>query len=284
MNPHKTILQRPKVKPVVIIGMHRSGTSFLSRALSQCGLFLGDDMQGNDESVLFMLTNNNIFTHCYATWNRPFSTHLALQNEQVINSMGQSAVEFLESNSRSYLGSKAIKNFSGISFPWGWKDPRNTFTLPVWNRVFPGLKIIHIVRHGVDVANSLYQRDTAGNNTQQEYWPALSVKKDSSGLYHARSSRTLEQAFMLWEEYVEKAAEQVAAHGRNAIQLKYEDLLQDPGPSLDRVLDFCGLADSPPPPELLGTINTGRAYSYRQHPELVEFADQWKDTLARFGY
>ena len=89
---------------------------------------------------------------------------------------------------------------------------------------------------------------------------------------------------MLWEEYVEKATQQVASYGSNALQLKYEDLLQDPVDNLDRILDFCGLAGNPVPSELLNTINTSRSYSYKKHPELVEFADHWKDTLARFGY
>ncbi len=63
---------------------------------------------------------------------------------------------------------------------------------------------------------------------------------------------------------MEKATQQVVAHGSNAIQLKYEDLLQDPGPSLDRILDFCGLAGSPISSELLGTIAAGHG---RAKPE-----------------
>lgn len=268
--------------------MHRSGTSLLAKTLSQCGLFLGDDMQGNNESVLFMLANNNIFTHCYATWNRPFSIHLALQNEQITNSLAHSAVEFLSSYSTKYIGSgvtSSIREFADINFPWGWKDPRNTFTLPVWNRIFPGMKIIHIIRHGVDVANSLYQRDTISHHKMaQEYWPALDTKKDRQGLYHARSSRSLEQALMLWEEYVEKATQQVAVYGRNAMQLKYEDLLHEPELYMEKILGFCGLTGNSAPRDILNTFNSSRVYSYKQHPELVEFTGRWRDTLARFGY
>jgi len=280
-----TDFQRPKVAPVVIIGMHRSGTSFLARVLDRCGLYLGADTQGDHESVLFMQANNHIFTSCHAIWNRPFSIHLALQNDQSCHALAQSAAGFLDAYGARYLAGGGVKKFAGIDFPWGWKDPRNTFTLPVWKQMFPGLKIIHVLRHGVDVANSLYRRDSAGsNNTQEEYWPALEVKQDASGLYHARPGRTLEQAFMLWEEYVEKAVEQVAAYGSNAMQVNYEALLQDPGATLDSLLEFCGLADKPPPPGLLTGFNVSRAYSYRQHPELVTFAEQWKDTLGRYAY
>ena len=81
-----------------------------------------------------------------------------------------------------------------------------------------------------------------------------------------------------------KATQQVAANGNNAIQLKYDDLLHDPISNLNRILEFCGLEGNPVPSELLSTINTSRAYSHRQHSELVEFAGLWKETLARFGY
>ena len=29
-----------------------------------------------------------------------------------------------------------------IPFPWGWKDPRNSITLPLWLRLYPEAKII----------------------------------------------------------------------------------------------------------------------------------------------
>lgn len=279
--------QVPNVAPLIIIGMHRSGTSFLSKTLSQCGIFMGADLEGNHESILFMLANNSIFAHCYATWSRPFSVHLALQNESFRNSLARSAFKFVESQSSRYLGQDArkIQGFAGINFPWGWKDPRNTFTLPVWRLVFPGMKVIHILRHGVDVANSLYQRDTiAYQKTQRAYWPALGVVRDGLGLFHARPCFSIEQAFLIWEEYAEKAVQQVEALGNNALQLKYEDLLHDPQSKLQKILEFCGLEADSIPPGLLDSVNADRAYSYRKNPELVEFADSWKETLARYDY
>ena len=53
---------------------------------------------------------------------------------------------------KRYLAYRSLERFDQ---PWGWKDPRNVFTLPLWLRVFPEAKIIYIVRNGVDVAASL---------------------------------------------------------------------------------------------------------------------------------
>src|SRR5262249_51761949 len=55
----------------------------------------------------------------------------------------------------AYLRYRSITN---MKQPWGWKDPRNTYTLPIWLDVFPHAKVVHVYRHGVDVAHSLRVR------------------------------------------------------------------------------------------------------------------------------
>lgn len=42
-----------KEYPVIIIGMHRSGTSMLTRVLQRAGLFMGEHREENDESLFF---------------------------------------------------------------------------------------------------------------------------------------------------------------------------------------------------------------------------------------
>ena len=41
---------------------------------------------------------------------------------------------------------------------WGWKDPRNTFTLPFWLDLMPDLKIVVCLRHPLEVHRSLQVR------------------------------------------------------------------------------------------------------------------------------
>lgn len=275
-------------KPILIIGMHRSGTSMLAKALRECGVFMGADVQGNYESFLFMSLNDALFIRCYSTWNNPFGIHLALQNQQTVDDLARFAFNAMRSNANSYLrpgGRDGADNILDIDFVWGWKDPRNTFTLPVWSRIFPNNRIIHVMRHGVDIANSLFQRDWAQfHKDQNAYWPALSVSKDRFGLYHNRRGWTLEQAFTLWEEYVETAIQHIKSRGENALQIRYEDLLQDPQPNLEKIFRFCGLAPGEISPDLIASFDPNRAYAYKQDPHLSEFATKWCKTLSRFGY
>ena len=75
----------------------------------------------------------------------------------------------------NYLGIKKLFKFQGlknINFPWGWKDPRNSFTLKIWRQIYPNAKVIHIHRNPVDVANSLKKRSLA-----QEKSVKISLKK-----------------------------------------------------------------------------------------------------------
>ena len=43
--------------------------------------------------------------------------------------------------------------------PWGWKDPRNSLTLPFWMRLIPDLKVVICLRNPLEVAQSLHLRN-----------------------------------------------------------------------------------------------------------------------------
>jgi hypothetical protein len=43
--------------------------------------------------------------------------------------------------------------------PWGWKDPRNSLTLPFWMRLIPNLKVVICLRNPLEVAQSLHLRN-----------------------------------------------------------------------------------------------------------------------------
>ena len=55
-------------------------------------------------------------------------------------------------------------DFFNLDYNWGWKDPRNIFTLPFWITLFPLSKIIIVKRHPYDVCMSLINRNTKLKN------------------------------------------------------------------------------------------------------------------------
>jgi hypothetical protein len=171
--------------------------------------------------------------------------------------------------------------------PFGWKDPRNTFTLPVWKRVFPNLRAIHIVRHGVDVAASLSRRHAQALRaaTGDAVPPALTVIRDHAlGVLSSRRGWTVEEALTMWEQYVEKACEESAPLGEHALEIRYEDLLTQPTGVIAAVARFCGIAAPPPYAALLPRLEPSRAFAFRRDSKLAAFAESVRPVLARYGY
>ncbi|MHA1748489.1 MAG: sulfotransferase family protein [Promethearchaeota archaeon] len=144
-------------QPILICGMHRSGTSLITQMLFSCGLFLGDESDlmkahskdnptGYWEDNEIVKFSENLITKLQGSWFNPkpfynpsWLLDIDLEEEQ------QKAVEILE----------PIIKPDKI---WGWKDPRTTILLPFWKSLFPRLKLIICLRDPVEVAFSLSKR------------------------------------------------------------------------------------------------------------------------------
>src|SRR5688572_30503324 len=112
--------------PVCIGGMHRSGTSMVTRLLQGCGLYLGRERDlmpagpgnadGYMENLKFVEINNEILAKLGSWWGNPPPVPAGW-------------VEGEESRSTRAKSRALLQEFEGRE-PWGWKDPRNCVTLP----------------------------------------------------------------------------------------------------------------------------------------------------------
>lgn len=59
------------VRPVLVIGMHRSGTTMLTQMLEGLGLFVGQKTDNYDEAHFFAVLNRWLFRQSGATWQTP---------------------------------------------------------------------------------------------------------------------------------------------------------------------------------------------------------------------
>ena len=69
--------------PVVVIGMHRSGTGMLARALHECGVFMGRERSSHDEALFFLRINQRIFRLAHADWDNPGAVRYLLNCQEV---------------------------------------------------------------------------------------------------------------------------------------------------------------------------------------------------------
>ncbi len=132
---------------VPILGMHRSGTSFVARVLHEAGVYLGESLMGVESSNLLghweswgaVAINEEILSDSSGSWKNP-PAHIVptIQTQQKITSFIQQ------------LNTK---------LPAGWKDPRTTLTFPLWEKSLNGYCLIACFRHPLSVAHSLATRD-----------------------------------------------------------------------------------------------------------------------------
>ena len=278
-----------KLSPIVVIGMHRSGTRLLVDILDKLGVFMGADRQGDAESVAFMQINEGILHQCGAFWSEPMSAHFLLSQPDAVEQLAASTRAALAGPLGRYAGPSLWHREAGASEvpAFGWKDPRNTFTLPVWKQLFPNLRAIHLVRHGVDVAASLARRHAEALRaaTGEPVPSALTVIRDHAlGVLSSRRGWTLAEALTMWEQYVEKAREESTALGERALEVRYEELLTAPERVIPALAEFCRVAAPAQQPAFLGSLEPSRAFAYRRDRELAAFAATMGEVLARHGY
>ncbi len=137
--------------PFIIIGMHRSGTSFLAKVLERSGIFMGLIKDPNFEAMHFLSVNQQVFWAAQFDWHKPgvpakeywtnFKADLLYQEHYRLNGRWARFKQWLRRED------------------WGWKDPRNTFTLDMWLDMYPGAKVIHIYRKSEEVVKSLQRRN-----------------------------------------------------------------------------------------------------------------------------
>lgn len=141
---------------VCILGMHRSGTSVLSRLLNILGVDLGpeesllqphaDNPKGFWEHGLIQNLNDEILRSAGGSWHEPpeFSDHWELSAD----------LRNFRMRARRIIRDQFAK-----SALWGWKDPRTCLTLPFWQHLLPPLSYVVCLRHPMDVADSLQHRN-----------------------------------------------------------------------------------------------------------------------------
>lgn len=154
--------------PVAIAGMHRAGTSLIARMLGACGLELGpveqhlppqaDNPEGFYEHRAFVDLNERLLAQLGGIWRMPPSLISGWENDPKLDPL--------------YAEARSLTVEFNFREPWGWKDPRNSLTLPFWRCVFPDLAVVICVRHPLETAYSLLERDHLPIHVGLALWSA----------------------------------------------------------------------------------------------------------------
>ena len=157
-------------KIICISGMHRSGTSMITKLLIECGLYTGpkhklippqpDNPMGFWENIDFVSLNDAILFRLGGGWDFfPINIKPNWEKNHLFDKLKIKARELAE----------LFKNFNLC----GWKDPRSSLTISFWKDVFPELRVVLCLRNPLDVALSLQKRNNSsipfGLNLWEKY-------------------------------------------------------------------------------------------------------------------
>lgn len=137
---------------IIVLGMHRSGTSMITNMLENAGYFVGegedilnpafDNPKGFFENRKIIAINDLILQLCGGSWDNP-----------------PSESDIKQINIDPYLSSIIYKIFERKNLVV-IKDPRMCLTFPVWKELLPdNLKIIYVKRLRDAVISSLNKRN-----------------------------------------------------------------------------------------------------------------------------
>jgi len=177
---------------VIVVGMHRSGTSALAGTLHANGICMGEH---GDFFPPPMKENPKGFYE-----NRRFRTindHLLRQQDYRVKSFDPKVPPWDAECGSIIYGQMdvVVDHYINKYTHWGWKDPRTCLTLRPWLDTVLGatqtVKVLLTVRKGKDVARSMRAR---GNKERKElqfealthsyYRSALLSLRDAKVAYH----------------------------------------------------------------------------------------------------
>ena len=151
-------------RPMLILGMHRSGTSCLAGCLQAAGLISGEvnteamyNKKGNRENLAVMHLNDEVLASNGGSWRQP-PARVAWSDAQLAK------------------GAEVVATIAGEGI-WGFKDPRTLLTLDGWLHILGKVEIAASFRHPLAVARSLNRRDpTLSLDEGLELWRVYNEK------------------------------------------------------------------------------------------------------------
>ena len=290
--------------PLVVAGAHRSGTTLTVQLLERLGAFTGARCDPNHEPYFFLRRNEWLLRRAGGAWDHPRPILPLLEDDDFVSAAARILREDTDSyrfagfrGGAGYLRTRGTRAEARV---WGWKDPRNTFTLPIWARVFPGAKLVLVERNGVDASQSLYLREAAARRAALSDGNRLRMRPLARSLRDAwrlnekmepfvfsTRCQSWEDAFELWEEYASAGRVLLESYPGPVFRVSFEGLLEDPQATLGELAEFCELRV---PENTLRRaserIQRQRAGAFLRDPLLVEHFERVKEStwMRELGY
>lgn len=206
----KEELQLPKKNKrlAIVIGMHRCGTSVVSRALKVYGLKHGDNLitgfdneKGHWEDRDLAVINERLLTYIDKSWCSMASVTSEETKKLLESELCQEAEDLLKKKIDAYTS-------------FGFKDPRTTILLEFWHQIFSNLNITPVI--------------------------ILAIRKPTAVItsLKARNNFSSLRSCYLWINYNLHALKYLSATNSKFAIVDYDAMLCSPAAQLHKISQF----------------------------------------------
>jgi sulfotransferase family protein len=216
------------VPPVVVFCKSHSGSRLLVDMLSRAGVFMGAHASGSGDSWDLAPLIRYLVTRYHPNYAAVLAGEDALLPDMIKAGFARHLEGYDPQSQR----------------PWGWKICETTYVILVVRALFPQARYIHLLRDGRDIAFSnhigpvdAFWRKIYFGRADIESWRGMAL--DGPG-YRRRPHLFNAQHWLSSASLGHRAALEL---GPQCLELRYEELIQDPGASMARLLTFLELGD-----------------------------------------
>ena len=278
-----------KKSPIIITGIHRSGTSLLTRIIENNSVFFGKSKDINQESLFFQNINKWIMSINSSTWDNPKSFIDSIDSDSHTMILNKICILLNSRSNCRYFGFKTFfnkKDFFNLGYNWGWKDPRNIFTLPFWIDLFPESRVVILKRHPYDVSLSLLNRNIKlkkkDSENRTKFVPySLVPFLNLSNFSNLGSLRinNIDDAMKLYDVYILEINKLLYKYKNNLLVVKYEDVVLNSDKVLSEICSFCKINSNNI--NFSESISKDRVYSYKNEDVNL---NKYTEKIKSYGY
>jgi len=191
------------LRPLVIVGMHRSGTSLAASLLAGAGIDLGAKMLGAGTGNLRGHYEDLDF----------LELHKRILVANGLDEDGYSCPDHLAVPAGlAAEATRLVAARRAAGRPWGWKEPRTTLLLDFYGGLLPDARYLCVFRRPWEVVDSLLRRGYSGDRVF-EADPVIAAR-----VYHHYNRLMLELVDSIPERCLVVEATQVAAEPEGVVR------------------------------------------------------------------
>jgi hypothetical protein len=243
--------------PCVIGATGGSGTRVVGRIVRAGGMYTGTNLNAYEDALDLAGFSDRWINRIVETGVEGLAPEAAAE-----------LVEDLEATLEAHR-----RDLPPDAVAWGWKEPRSIYLLALFDSVMPGLRFLHFMRDGRDMAFSENQQQL------RKHGDAVLSKEE-------RKRKRPVRSISLWAHVNTQAADYGEQHmGDRYLRVRFEDLCSQPAETARRIYAFFGLegdssaaAAEVRPPDTLGRWRGARK------GVLADLHEAAGPALERFGY